>query len=144
MVRSAAAISKAPRPTRAPAPAPSSSGKKAAEAQENLRRFARSRVDMIRGYAETGGCRRESLPNCFGEAFAPPCGRYDVCEAGLVVPPAEEAVFPINSPVVHRTWGAGTVMRSGGGKVVVLFDTVGYRTLGVDVVREEGPLEFAG
>ena len=116
----------------------------AAEAQENLRRFARSRVDMIRGYAQTTGCRREYLLNYFGEAYAPPCGRCDVCEAGLVIPVDDDNTpFPVNCLVVHRNWGSGTVMRAGDGKVVVLFDTVGYRTLGVDLVKEEGLLRVA-
>lgn len=99
---------------------------------------------MFRGSAETRGCRREFLLNSFGEAFAPPCGRCDVCEVGPLVAVDEAAPFPIDSAVVHRSWGPGTVLRAGGGKVVVLFDTVGYRTLGVDVVREEGLLRAAG
>ena len=116
----------------------------AAEAQQNLRRFARSRVDMIRGYADTADCRREYLLNYFGETFDPPCGRCDNCEAGLTKANAEEQPFPINSHVLHRVWGEGLVMRYEGDTMVVLFDTVGYRTLGVDIVREEELLERGG
>ncbi len=118
----------------------------AAEAQENMRRYARSRVEMMRGYADTGDCRREYLLNYFGEGFDPPCGRCDTCEAGLVTPHVHTATdpFPINSHVVHRVWGEGLVMRYEGETMVVLFDTVGYRTLGVEIVQTEGLLERAG
>jgi ATP-dependent DNA helicase RecQ len=49
----------------------------AAEAQENLRKFARSRIEMMRGYADMTGCRREYILNYFGEVFAPPCDNCD-------------------------------------------------------------------
>ena len=35
----------------------------AAEAQENLRKFARSRIEMMRGYADMTDCRREYILN---------------------------------------------------------------------------------
>ena len=40
----------------------------------------------------------------------------------------------------HEEWGEGTVQRYDGGQVTVLFETVGYRTLGVDLVLERGLL----
>jgi ATP-dependent DNA helicase RecQ len=40
--------------------------------------------------------------------------------------------FPINSRVQHAQWGAGEVLRYEADKMVVLFDTVGYKTLGVE------------
>ena len=43
----------------------------AAEAQENLRKFARSRIEMMRGYADMIDCRREYILNYFGEVYAP-------------------------------------------------------------------------
>ncbi|MCD6059188.1 MAG: ATP-dependent helicase, RecQ family, partial [Thermomicrobiales bacterium] len=90
----------------------------AAEAQENLRKFARSRIEMIRGYAD--------MTNCL---------------AGLsgAKPPSTQP-FPIDSQVVHQAWGPGLVMRYAGDTMVVLFDSVGYRTLAVDVVMERGLL----
>lgn len=119
------------------------SAEEAAEAQEQMREFARSRIEMMRGYADMRGCRREYILNYFGEGYAPPCDNCDNCEAGL---PAEQEVehpFPINSQVVHTTWGPGIVMRYAGDTMVVLFDSVGYRTLGIDLVLEEGLLEAA-
>ena len=47
-------------------------------------RFDRSRVDMMRAYAETDDCRRAFLLSYFGEPFEPPCGHCDNCEAGRV------------------------------------------------------------
>ncbi len=116
----------------------------AAKTQENLQRFARSRIEMMRGYAEAGGCRREYLLNYFGERYDPPCGACDVCDAGVPIAPDErDQPFSISSRVVHSAWGDGLVMRYEGDKVVVLFDTVGYRTLALDLVIEEQLLRRA-
>ena len=40
--------------------------------------------------------------------------------------------------------GKGLVERYEGGKMIVLFDTVGYKTLAVDVVTQNGLLQPAG
>src|SRR5207237_2688814 len=56
----------------------------AVEAEEQRRAFDRSRVDMMRGYAETDGCRRGFVLSYFGEPFEPPCGNCDNCLAGRV------------------------------------------------------------
>jgi ATP-dependent DNA helicase RecQ len=113
----------------------------AAEAQENLRKFARSRIEMMRGYADMTDCRREYILNYFGEVYTPPCNNCDNCMSGLsVVEPPSAQPFPINSQVVHRVWGPGLVMRYAGDTMVVLFDSVGYRTLAIDLVTSEGLL----
>jgi ATP-dependent DNA helicase RecQ len=113
----------------------------AAEAQENLRQFARSRIEMMRGYADMTDCRREYILNYFGEVYAPPCDNCDNCLAGRSVTRASSVQpFPIDSQVVHKTWGPGLVMRYAGDTMVVLFDSVGYRTLAVDLVMAEGLL----
>jgi ATP-dependent DNA helicase RecQ len=107
----------------------------AAATQENLRTFARSRIEMMRGYADMCDCRREYILNYFGEGYAPPCGNCDNCEAGLVIArPSVAQPFPIKSRVEHKMWGPGMVMRYAGDTMVVLFDSVGYRTLAVDLV----------
>ena len=47
-----------------------------------------SRIEMIRGYAETDGCRRQYLLGYFGEDLPEPCGNCDTCEdAGRLTPP---------------------------------------------------------
>ena len=115
------------------------------QAQADRRRFEQSRVEMMRGYAETRDCRREYLLNYFGEEFAPPCGACDNCATGAsqASDPSQE-VFPLNSRVRHESWGEGLVMRYEDGRVVVLFETVGYRTLDLGLVVEEGLLRPAG
>ncbi|WP_315889759.1 RecQ family ATP-dependent DNA helicase [Kovacikia minuta] len=46
----------------------------AIQIQERQQQFERSRLEMMRGYAEVRGCRREFLLNYFGEKFEAPCG----------------------------------------------------------------------
>jgi ATP-dependent DNA helicase RecQ len=115
----------------------------AAVAEEKRRSVDRSRVDMMRGYAEADGCRREFLLSYFGEPFEPPCGHCDNCEAGRGEPPAEDVPFPVGARVAHGQWGEGLVQRYDDDAIVVLFDDVGYKTLALGVVRERGLLEEA-
>ena len=113
----------------------------AAQAQENLRKFTRSRIEMMRGYADMTDCRREYILNYFGEVYTPPCDNCDNCLAGRsIIRSSSVQPFPLNSQVVHKTWGPGLVMRYAGDAMVVLFDSVGYRTLAVDLVMAEGLL----
>ena len=110
----------------------------AVEAQRNHQQFARSRLEMMRRYADEAYCRRADLINYFGEAFEPPCGNCDNCLAGHGVPePAADQPFPVNSTVHHRQWGDGMVLRYEGDTVVILFESVGYRTLLVDLAEDE-------
>jgi ATP-dependent DNA helicase RecQ len=113
--------------------------------QEERQQFDRSRVTMMGSYAETSGCRREFVLTYFGEGFEPPCGRCDNCEAGLVTGVAASArPFPVGGRVAHGQWGGGVVQRYEEGAVVVLFDSVGYKKLGLDMVRERELLRAEG
>jgi ATP-dependent DNA helicase RecQ len=129
----------------APAAAPPDDAvRAAAEAEEKRRSFDRSRVDMMRGYAETDGCRRAYVLSYFGEPFSPPCGNCDNCLAGRgVAQPAADLPFAVGERVAHGQWGEGVVQRYDDGAIVVLFDEAGYKTLALDVVRERGLLERA-
>ncbi len=121
------------------------SSEAAAQAQEHRREFDRSRIEMMRGYAEVRDCRREYLLNYFGEEYDAPCGHCDNCEAGVgVEEDAQSQPFPLHSRVVHETWGEGTVQRYEGDKMVVLFERVGYKTLMVALVEDRGLLEAVG
>jgi ATP-dependent DNA helicase RecQ len=125
------------------APPPAKAVAAAAEAEEKRRSFDRSRVDMMRGYAETDGCRRAYVLSYFGEPFEPPCGRCDNCESGRAAAAAsvpEDAPFAVGARVAHAQWGAGVVQRYDDEAVVVLFDEVGYKTLALEVVRERALL----
>ena len=99
---------------------------------------------MIRGYAETPGCRRAFLLGYFGEPFDPPCGACDRCLAGLVpdrtAATDDGARFSVNERVRHATFGSGLVTAVEPDRVTVAFDAVGYRTLSVETVEDQGLL----
>ena len=118
----------------------------AAEAQEQRRHFDRSRVDMMRAYAEADACRRAFLLSYFGEPYDPPCGNCDFCDAhgDAAAPPAEEDLpFAVGARVRHGQWGEGAVQRYESDSMTVLFDDVGYKTLALSVVAERGLLDPA-
>jgi ATP-dependent DNA helicase RecQ len=108
----------------------------AAAAQHSRKEYERTRVEMVRGYAETSGCRREYILSYFGEAFDGPCGNCDNCDAGLTRRDTGERPFEVGASVRHPELGDGTVQRYDGDTVVVLFDEHGYRTLALDLVLE--------
>jgi ATP-dependent DNA helicase RecQ len=109
----------------------------AARAQERHREFERTRVEMMRAYAETRDCRRRYVLNYFGEEFPEACGFCDNCDAGRSSEQdAEKLPFPLGSRVRHEKWGEGAVQRYEADTIVVLFDEVGYRTLALPLVLE--------
>jgi ATP-dependent DNA helicase RecQ len=117
----------------------------AAQAEEERLAFDRSRIEMMRAYAEHDSCRRAFILGYFGEEFEPPCGNCDNCDAGLTAPAsAEGALFPTGTRVRHGQWGEGTVGQVEDDQLTVVFDTVGYKTLDAALVRERGLLEPLG
>ena len=121
--------------------------KAAEEVFERRRRIDRSRIEMMRGYAETPSCRRQYLLGYFGDQLDSPCGRCDVCERLDDEPAASDHApsggdagpYEPNERVQHADWGAGTVMHREDDRVTVLFEQVGYKTLSLSAV-EEGDL----
>ncbi|HEX9993274.1 MAG TPA: RecQ family ATP-dependent DNA helicase [Acidimicrobiales bacterium] len=106
-----------------------------------------SRIEMMRGYAETRTCRRRFLLTYFGEAYDRLCGHCDNCESGAAEAYVEEdgtAAFPPGMRVVHEAWGPGQVIRTEADTVVVLFDEGGYRNLSISAVLARGLLQEAG
>jgi ATP-dependent DNA helicase RecQ len=113
----------------------------ATEVAEAHTRVDRSRVEMMRGYAETAGCRRQFLIGYFGEDLPRPCGNCDTCSSGSATEylidltetrgtsRSGPAAYALNAQVEHREWGRGVVMRHEPDRITVLFDQVGYRTL---------------
>lgn len=115
-----------------------------AEASEEREEFEKSRLEMMRSYAEHNGCRRDFVLSYFGEDHEAPCGNCDNCDAGLVEPETDvERPFDVGAPVTHSEWGSGEVQRYDGDRVVVLFESVGYRTLDLELVEEKGLLQAA-
>ena len=114
----------------------------AAEAQADRETFDRSRIDMMRAYAELqGACRREFLLSYFGEATDGPCGNCDLCDAGEAHAAPADAPFAIGARVRHPKWGEASVQRYEEDKLVVLFDSVGYKALALEAVTENDLLE---
>ena len=116
---------------------------RAGEAQHDREELDRSRIEMIRSYAELReGCRREAILNYFGEQYPAPCGHCDNCEAGRVSAAGTRPFAP-GSRVAHPKWGAGDVQGYEDDEVLVLFDSVGYKRLGLELVAERRLLEPA-
>jgi ATP-dependent DNA helicase RecQ len=108
----------------------------AIELAEASQRLIRSRIEMMRGYAETTGCRRQFLLGYFGEQLDESCGNCDTCQAGTAqVHTAQTGPFAVGSPVRHAEWGPGVVMSSEDDRVTVLFNEVGYKTLSLAAVE---------
>ncbi|WP_327179155.1 ATP-dependent DNA helicase [Streptomyces sp. NBC_01335] len=147
---------------------PADAAQQAVELGDAHQQLERSRVDMMRGYAESTGCRRRFLLGYFGQVRdeSEGCGSCDVCEAaelsreGVAPGPAilagtggqiparagEETAagghpYRPGTRVRHQHWGEGSVMSEEDRSLTVLFQTVGYRTLSLEVVREHGLLD---
>jgi ATP-dependent DNA helicase RecQ len=109
---------------------------------EERQEYERSRLEMMRSYAEHSGCRRDFVLSYFGEEHEAPCGNCDNCSAGLVEPEADvERPFEVGAIVTHNEWGPGEVQRYDADRVVVLFESVGYRTLDLELVEEKNLLK---
>jgi ATP-dependent DNA helicase RecQ len=124
---------------------------RATEIAEQRRDVVRSRIEMMRGYAETTDCRRRQLLGYFGEQVVDPCGHCDSCEAGTAraADPAEDSAaaddgLDSRTRVRHPEWGDGVVMSTEPDRVTVLFAEHGYRTLALAAVRENDLLEPIG
>ena len=113
---------------------------------ERENEIERTRLTMMRRYADHTGCRRSFLLTYFGQAYPGPCGN---CDNDLV--PGDvtgdgtqpEEPFAVGIRVVSERWGEGTVQRYDGDHVTVLFDEHGYRELFVPVVLERNLLRPA-
>ncbi|MEU4717211.1 ATP-dependent DNA helicase RecQ [Micromonospora purpureochromogenes] len=108
---------------------------------ERQQTVTRSRTDMMRAFAETTACRGQTLLAYFGEQMSEVCGHCDNCHAGTST--ADDGAvgpFPVHSQVRHPEWGTGLVLNYEEDRMTVLFDEVGYKTLSVPVVSEQGLL----
>jgi RecQ family ATP-dependent DNA helicase len=124
-------------------PPPDEAVADAMEHDENRRRIDDSRIDMMRGYAETTGCRRRYLLEYFGEPRPRTCDNCDNCGTGTIETVRNDHPFPVHSEVVHASWGPGTVMSADPDRITVLFDDTGYKTLSLDAVQREALLTLA-
>ena len=115
----------------------------ASQAQtEHEDEIERTRLAMMRRYAEHTGCRRSFLLTYFGQDYPGPCGNCDNdLEPGEATQPEEP--FAVGTRVASDHWGEGTVQRYDGDHVTVLFDEHGYRELFVPIVLERNLLRPA-
>ena len=125
------------------APLPAAAAEAAVAEHARRQVIERSRTDMMRAFAETRGCRSQTLLAYFGEELARRCGHCDNCVEGTAEEPVpgSDELFPVHSHVRHADWGKGMVMGYEEDRMTVLFDDVGYKTLSVPVVKEHALLE---
>ncbi|GAA2239599.1 ATP-dependent DNA helicase [Herbiconiux moechotypicola] len=112
-------------------------------AAEQREQIERSRLSMMRSYAETTRCRRQVLLAYFGDDLAEPCGNCDTCESGSAYrhQAAPHATgFHATQRVTHRAWGPGEVISVDDDRLTVFFDSVGYRVLSLPAVAAGGLL----
>ncbi|HLL65200.1 MAG TPA: ATP-dependent DNA helicase RecQ [Micromonosporaceae bacterium] len=145
-------------------PEPREAAELAVRQAERRQTVQRSRLDMMRHFAETDHCRGQAILAYFGDHLDSLCGHCDNCYTGAAAQaaggaaaaapdpdvPATRAgtagdataaeLFPVHSTVRHAAWGAGMVLQYAGDQMTVLFDDVGYKTLSVPVVEENGLL----
>ena len=117
------------------APSPADAALKAIEIATHNRSVERSRLEMMRRYAELTDCRRRFLLRYFGQGADDPCGRCDNCDAGRSTPAGRDhGAFGVGMRVEHQEWGRGVVLADAGGRLTVFFDNVGYRELLTEAV----------
>ncbi len=122
-------------------PTPADAAAAALAEAERQQTVTRSRTDMMRAFAETLACRGQTLLAYFGEQMTQVCGHCDNCHNGTsVADHGAVGPFPVHSQVRHPEWGPGLVLSYEDDKMTVLFDEVGYKTLSVRVVSEQGLL----
>src|SRR3954470_3276723 len=114
------------------------------ERAEAQRRLEKSRVEMMRTYAESDRCRMQFLLGYFGEQMIDPCGHCDRCEAGTATrQDTVDSPYALGASVVHPEFGRGSVTDLEEGRLTVLFEDVGYRTLDPAIVEEKQLLREA-
>ena len=109
--------------------------------QDRFRDYRAARLAAMQGYAETSRCRRVTILEYFGQQIEP-CGHCDNCRAGRAGAAEERkeehdaaVPFAVGSAVEHCKFGRGTVQRYDGKKVVVLFESVGSKSLVADFAQ---------
>ncbi len=119
---------------------PAAAADAAVERAEAYQRLEKSRIEMMRGYAETSGCRRQFILAYFGERLDEPCGNCDTCQEGTAAEVSdvpEDVPFDVQSRVRHPAFGPGVVMSYEQDRVTVLFEDAGYRTLALSAVERD-------
>ncbi|WP_209561648.1 RecQ family ATP-dependent DNA helicase [Frigoribacterium sp. PvP032] len=125
----------------------------ARQVAEGRERVEKSRIEMMRTYAESHGCRRRFLLGYFGEEAPERCGNCDDCRTAAAEPdrpadteearvdhPEHAPLFDPDTRVAHPAWGEGTVMSTEGDRMTVFFEGEGYKVLALEAVEEHNLL----
>jgi ATP-dependent DNA helicase RecQ len=115
-------------------PAPAQAAARALEVAKHHRSVERSRVEMMRRFAEMTDCRRRFLLRYFGEEVSQACQNCDNCDAGTSRPVVPAGTFSPGERVTHPQWGPGLVLEAEADRLTVLFDDYGYRELSTQLV----------
>ncbi|MFD5215735.1 RecQ family ATP-dependent DNA helicase [Microbacterium sp. NPDC058345] len=126
----------------------------ALERAEERERIDKSRIEMMRSYAETRRCRRQVLLSYFGQELDAPCGNCDTCADGTAQLELEQSAsdaihdggagergYRVDERVRHREWGPGTVMAVEEDRMTVFFESEGYRVLSLEAIEKSDLLE---
>ena len=113
---------------------------------EGRRKLERSRVEMMRAYAETERCRMQFLLAYLGEQSDDPCEHCDRCRSGDATAERDPSAAPydVGESVRHPEFGRGSVVDLDGNVLTVLFDDEGYRTLDASLVMKRDLLQPEG
>lgn len=116
------------------------------EGEEHRREYERSRLQMMRGYAELWECRRGYLLSYFGQEPEPErCGHCDNdLRLDRAAPEADAAPYQPGSRVRHPEWGEGCILDVSAETLTVRFDREGEKKLGLAFVEENGLLDVIG
>lgn len=109
------------------------------ERAKQRERIGRSRLAMMRTYAETRDCRRGFLLGYFGDALTAACGGCDICDTSSteVEPNVDiDAPFVVGAAIEHSAWGPGTIMSIEADRLTAYFDAEGYRQLSIPVLQD--------
>ncbi|MET7424201.1 RecQ family ATP-dependent DNA helicase [Dactylosporangium sp. NPDC005555] len=90
------------------APAPAEASRLALAQFERHQTLRRSRIDMMRGYAESAGCRGKALLAYFGEQAERACEHCDNCANGTVVVDPVVPHVPWYRKLLRRAASSGT------------------------------------
>jgi ATP-dependent DNA helicase RecQ len=112
------------------------------EREAARRAYDRSRLEMMRSYAELRQCRWRYILNYFGEE--PEWDVCGVCDSDTRNDPQAQGPFEVNDRVVHVSMGEGVVQRVTADSITVLFEQNGYRTLDTGLIMEEGLVHRVG
>jgi ATP-dependent DNA helicase RecQ len=107
----------------------------ASDLVEARRTIERTRVQTMEDYAEHVGCRWKFVLEYFGEAAPSRCGHCDNDDRQAKADEADGLrPFPRGSRVRHEVFGEGEVVGYVGSRILVAFDTAGYRRLDLNLV----------